>query len=350
MNLVAEIERRLTGRSASPGLASAEVLPQGSTYVLVLFDGLGDHQLAHPAAALFRAARRTALDAPFPSTTTVALATVATGVSPRQHGLIGHLVWFPDLERVVNTLKWVDLGGRPVAYPTVELLPHPNLWERLAAAGVESITIQPAEFADTPLTRALYRGCRFEGVDTVEDAVEATVVASRQPGRFVFTYFPQVDYAAHVWGQKSSEYDRALRMVVDAWMGITTRAAPHVVVCGTADHGLVDYGEDAKTVVRDPTFDDLILYGDPRAVMANGPMLLIRALVEQVGARLVAGETAAMLWGDGPAHPGFEQRRPRAVLLAPAGRLILPRGFDKRLVGYHGGLEPEERRIPLLVR
>jgi hypothetical protein len=39
---------------------------------------------------------------------------------------------------------------------------------------------------------------------------------------------------------------------------------------------------------------------------------------------------------------------PDAVLLAPPDSVILPRGFDKRLRGYHGGLEPIEVDIPLL--
>ena len=43
LNLVAEIESRLIGRSLSPGLDPriAELVPEGRTYVLILFDGLG---------------------------------------------------------------------------------------------------------------------------------------------------------------------------------------------------------------------------------------------------------------------------------------------------------------------
>ena len=39
--------------------------------VLMLFDGLGAHQLEHPIAAGLRSARAATLDAPFPTTTTV---------------------------------------------------------------------------------------------------------------------------------------------------------------------------------------------------------------------------------------------------------------------------------------
>jgi hypothetical protein len=38
-----------------------------------------------------------------------------------------------------------------------------------------------------------------------------------------------------------------------------------------------------------------------------------------------------------------------SVLLAPPGMVLIPRGFDKRLRCYHGGLTPDEVEIPLLV-
>ncbi|GIU91497.1 MAG: alkaline phosphatase family protein [Acidimicrobiia bacterium] len=351
VNLVAELEARLAGSAPSPTLdpSLASRIPDADTYVLVLFDGLGDDQLEHPAARPLSTARAGALDAPFASTTTVSLATVATGLPPLRHGVIGHLLWLPEVGSVVNTLKWVDLGGHPVAYPTSDLLPSPNLWERLADAGVEAVTVQPEGFADTPLTSALYRGCRFEGYGTIEEAVEATVLAARRPRRLVFTYFPEVDFAAHVWGRRSGEYAQALSGATRAWLDIATRVSPGVVVCGTADHGMIDYPDDAKMIVRDPWVRELTLYGDPRAVYAKGDEESIERLATLTGAKTLWGEDAEPLWGDGDPHHLFEERRPDAVLLAPPGRLILPPGFDKRLVGYHGGLEPAERMVPLLV-
>ena len=71
-------------------------------------------------------ARRGVLDAPFPTTTTVSMSTIATGTSPSTHGVIAHLSWFPELGRVVNTLKWVDLSGAAVDYPTERLLACPQ--------------------------------------------------------------------------------------------------------------------------------------------------------------------------------------------------------------------------------
>jgi hypothetical protein len=107
VNLIAEIERRMTGTSVFPGLTEASVVPDSASYVLVLFDGLGVAGLHHEDAGAFRASYVGSLDAPFPTTTSVSLATVATGLSPSQHAQVAHLSWYPDLGTVVNTLKWV---------------------------------------------------------------------------------------------------------------------------------------------------------------------------------------------------------------------------------------------------
>lgn len=351
VNLVAELERRLTGSAPLPGLASelAGAIPEAPTYVLVLFDGLGSHQLDHPAAGPFRESTAGVLDAPFATTTTVSLATLATGLSPAGHGVLGHLLWLPEVRSIVNTLKWITQWGEHVEYETASLLPAPNLWERLRSAGLEPITVQTGNFEGTALSRALYRGCRFESIWSEGELVEATADLARVPGRLILAYLPHVDFAAHVWGQRSGEYDDAMRTVATAWERLLLDLPPGAVAVGTADHGHIDYSSDDKLLVRDRRFDRLRLAGDPRSVMVWGPEDLIDDLSETTGAQKVQGQAMRDLYGPGPDHPRLRRRLPDSVLLAPPGRLILPRGFDKRLTGYHGGLEPAEREIPLLV-
>lgn len=349
--LVAELERRLRGESPGGYLTAsvARTIPDARSYVLVLFDGLGDHQLDIEEASSLRKSRAAMVHSPFPSTTTVSLSSIATAQSPLNHGVIGHLMWLEEVDTVVNTLKWVDLGGRPVAFPTERLLPSPNLWERLSTSGLEPITVQPGDFAKTPLTTALYRGCRFEGAFGVEETIEATCTLARQPGRLILTYFPQVDYAAHVWGLRSTRYREAVRLVNDAWDQILHRLPADAAVIGTADHGVIEYSEEAKLLIRDPELDELVFWGDPRSVYVRGDMRLIEELAMRTGGSVVMPGDLEEMWGEGTAHPLLGARKPDAALLAAPGTVILPKGFDKRLVGYHGGLEPGELHVPLLV-
>ena len=345
VDLMQTIEARLTGTPMDDDMAA--LVPDADTYVLVLFDGLGTRQLTHRRATDLARSNTRTIAAPFPTTTTVSLATIATGLPPSHHGVIGHLLWMEDLGKVVNTLKWVTPHGEHVDYDTGGLLPSPNLWERLEAGGVECHTVQPAGFAGTPLTKALYRGCRFEGVHTEDDLIETTTTLARQPGRLVFTYLAHVDFAAHVFGQDSHEYGEAVATVNDIWGTLRHRLPNGAVLLGTADHGHIDYTADDKLLIRSPDYSDLTFYGDARALMIRGDVETARQLADETGATLVAGDALDELLGE--ITERSRDRRPDALLLAPPGRLLLPRGFDKRLTGYHGGLDPREVEIPLLV-
>ncbi len=345
VNLVAELESRLAGAAPSPRLDPriSAAIPESPTYVLVLCDGFGDRQLSHPAARHLLQYRVAALDAPFPTTTTVSLATIATGLPPSQHGLLGYQLWIPETGFVVNTIKWTTLWGEPVDYDVGGFLPSPNTWERLRAAGIEPITVQPANFEDTPLTRTLYRGCRFEPYRDDREAVEATAMLAEQPGRLVLLYLPYVDFAAHVAGQASMEYAEAVEVTAAAWerLAITLRGA---VAVGTADHGHLDVPRPKRVPIPRPDHEDRIFYGDPRVVFVRGTRP-----PSPLPATWVPRAEMENWWGPGPQHPEFSERAPDGVLVADDGYALLHRHADDRLIGQHGGLTPAEVSVPLLV-
>ena len=345
VNLISELELRLTGNSQSPGLSAPDLIPSAETYVLVLFDGLGVAQLQHPDARSFSASIVGQIEAPFPTTTSVSLATIATGLAPSQHGQVAHLAWMEDLGKVVNTLKWVTMTGEPVSYDYQSLLPAPNVWERLRAAGVEPITVQPGDFTGSPLTRTLYRGARFEGAWDVEDLIAATAQLAGEPNRLIFTYVPHVDFAGHVFGLESAEFTDAMKVAVSVWEGIAAALPPSAALIGTADHGLLEFSEQQKKLIRDPKFDDLRLAGDTRGIHMWGERSVMDELAELTGGNLVDPLT---LIGPNPTSVA-RARLGELLLISPPDKAVIPRGFDKRLRCYHGGLTPDEVEIPILV-
>lgn len=348
VNLVADIERRLVGSSPRPGLAEGHV-PETEGYVLLVLDGLGSRQLDHPSAVPLARFAQGALSAGFPTTTTTSLATLVTGLVPSAHGVIGHMLKLPEVVDVVNVLKWVTPAGSHVDYDYSGVLPRPNLWERLAAAGVEPVTVQPGPFMGSPLSRLLYRGCRFEPAWTVEELLEATLAVAR-PGRMVMTYFPEIDVAAHMEGQESEAYEVALQKAAFIWEGLAARLPAELGLVATADHGHLDYRTRDKVLIRDRRYDPLRFFGDPRSVYVSGPHDLIDDLSVETGADSFTPDEVVGLLGSDPAHPELKDRLPDRLLMAPRGQVLLPRAFDKRLVGYHGGLEPEEVQVPLVIR
>jgi hypothetical protein len=350
VNLIATLEKRMTGTAQAPELdhGLAEYIPEAATYVFCLFDGLGDSMLDHPAARELASARVASIDAVFPTQTTVNMATVATGLPPAQHGLIAYQLYLPEISGVVNTLKWIRPSGEPVTIDHEAFLPSPNLWERLSSSGVEPITVQPGGFDRSPLTRTLYRGCRFEGAWTVSEIIDATVELARQPGRLIFTYFPSVDVAAHMTGQQSEGFAAAIEAAASIWQRIVDRLPDSAVAVGTADHGHIDYSAGKKILIRD-RIEGITFHGNPRTSYIRGPAGVGERLAAEYPATWVPWEDIVPLLGPGPLHPAIAGRAPDGLLVADPGYVLLPPTMDKRMIGYHGGTLDEEMEVPLLV-
>jgi hypothetical protein len=251
----------------------------------------------------------------------------------------------PDLDMVVNSLKWIRLTGEPVTYDYHSFLPRPNVWERLRSAGIEPITVQPGDFATTPLSRVLYRGARFEPIWDERDLIDATVQLAAEPNRFIFAYVPHVDFAGHVYGLGGDEFAEAMATANMIWEGIASSLPPDAALLGTADHGLREFSDDQKLLIREPRFDSLRFAGDTRGVQLWGDPDLMADLEEWTGGELT---DALPLLGPTPTKTAVA-RAGQQVLLAPDDKAFIPKGFDKRLRCYHGGLSRDEVEIPLLI-
>lgn len=350
VNLVAELERRLIGHSPTRGLRSdlARLVPAARHYLLVVFDGLGADQLSHPNASALRRSNRANLEAPFPTTTTVGLSSICTGLSPRRHGVIGYRQWFPDLRKVVSLLRWTDLSGREVRYDTGSFLPAPNLWERLQSRQARGMIVQPAAFLDTPLTRMLYRGAEMRGYRSPVE-VDPAYLFTRSKPTLAMVYHHAVDVAAHEGGQRSESYGLAMSGADRLWARLADRLPADTVMVGVSDHGHCDIPEEGKLILEKADTEGLRWWGDSRALMLSGPSDRIHALAEMTGSKMIAANVLRTWLGRGQPHPELEARIPDAVLLAPESTGIFPRGMDTQMTGHHGGLTPAEARIPLLI-
>ena len=350
VNLLAELEIRLTGRSPTRGLQPdlARLVPQTRNYLMVVIDGLGDHQLAHPAALPLRRSRRAVLGAPFPTTTTVGLSSVATAAAPMQHGGIGYLQPIPAVDQVVNMMTWTDImSGRRVGYDPAGFLPTPNLWERLHAARVRAVVFQPERSVNTPLGGMLYRGAEQHGYSSVSD-IQPGVLFEDGRRTLAVVYTSRVDGAAHRYGQRSEQYKDALTATSQLWEGLARTLPDDTTLVGSADHGHTDIGSDGRIYLDRELTDHLRCWGDGRLLMFRGRLWRVRRIARRTGGRLVDTDQLRQWLGGGPPHPALREL-PHAAVLAPPGTVILPYYLHGHPVGHHGGITPEELLVPLLV-
>src|SRR5256714_1740274 len=209
------------------GFANPLAIEPAARVCLLLVDGLGWELLrANSGAAPFmNSIAREPLTAGFPATTAASLSSLATGVPPGEHGLVGYTMALPGYDRAFNTLTWSLYGVGPRVELVDELMPEsfqpiPTLAERAATAGMRIHHLGPAFHEWSGLTRAIARGERFTAADTLEAVTEGALRLLNAPRTFIFGYHPRLDAAGHVhgvasraWADELVAVDQAVRLM-----------------------------------------------------------------------------------------------------------------------------------------
>ncbi|MGH9003962.1 MAG: alkaline phosphatase family protein, partial [Acidimicrobiia bacterium] len=162
-----------------------------------------------------------------PSTTAAALTSIATGVPPARHGIMGYRMRVGG--QVRDVLRWRVPEGRPPAPDTVATVP--------AFLGRDVPVVTRGEFARTGFTEVHMNGARFVGWRTTATLVEHVRHLVAGGERFVYAYYDGVDKVAHEYGLENGFFPAELaatdRLVGDL-LGALPPSAALVV---TSDHG-----------------------------------------------------------------------------------------------------------------
>ncbi|UIP00136.1 alkaline phosphatase family protein [Halobaculum sp. CBA1158] len=225
----------------------------------VLVDGFGYEQWRREVAAdrapewladLAETARVTPLTSVYPSETAAAITTVHTGRTPAEHGVIGWDVYHPDADRVVQTLPFTAKSGDPAdeAYgvDAGDLFAGGSIYDTLADAGVDSVTVQPTKAATGAYSAHALAGADSRGYEDLDGfrSLLTEAMAESAPGTYCYAYLSDVDGAAHAAGTDSDRYRETLAAVSEAvataLSGVPDEVAESTLLVVTADHGHVD--------------------------------------------------------------------------------------------------------------
>jgi hypothetical protein len=282
-----------------------------------------------------------------PSTTAAALTSIASGMAPARHGMVGYRMLVGG--QVLDVLRWKVPEGKAPDPASVTLVD--------AAFGGKPVpTVVRAEFARTGFTESHMRGVRFVGWRTTATLVThvARLVAGGET--FVYAYYDGVDKVAHEYGITDGFFS-AETASVDRLVGDLLDALPSdAVLVITADHGQVQFD---RWVTMEPVAAQVRAYaGDAR----------LRYLYARPGAEADLAKAAADAFADdawvftreqlidegwlGPEPPpGDVAARIGHVALAARGNVAFAdptHPHETRLLAGHGSLSPDEMLVPLL--
>ena len=340
--------------------------------VLVLVDGMGVCALGHPTVADLRAGVRMEIDSVFPATTACAMTTVATGQWPGRHGVPGWWAYLAEHDLPVTVLPFEERrSGRRLRRHGVRV---PDIWpqpSRFAAATGSMEMHMPWRYLLSTFNRYLSGRSRTRGYRSLRHA-QRRILRRMRAGRgrrtestVTFWYIPDYDSACHTYGVASGEARATLEEIRDLLTEVAAAAPDDVRVAATADHGLIDLGEGERAPLfdGDPLLDCLrsMPSGEGRTPHFHVRPGRERELVEGVGERsggrmavLSQGEAEELrLFGPGPLSDFACRRFGDYVGIALAPFLLAHYASADstalRHVGVHGGMCPDEVRVPLVV-
>jgi len=337
----------LTGRKAS---WLPEPVAGASSVVLLVLDGLGwgSLQLHRATLPVLSSMTGGAITSVLPSTTASALTSLATGMAPSQHGIVGFRMRIDD--SVLNVLRWQVPYGRKAPDPF-------DVQRHTAFLGRSVPVVTKGEFRRTGFTEAHLRGSVFTGWSTVSVLVEHCRRLVEQEERLVYAYYPGVDSVAHEFGLHDDFY-RSELVFADELVGRLLDVLPEqATLVVTADHGQVHVG-DAWISLH--PLRELYRYcageGRFRYLFAQkgAAAELLEATRDEYGSQAWVFSRDELLdegWlGPGPVIASI-RRRVGDVIMAPRDAVAfvdpdMPN--EAKLIGAHGSLTADEMFVPLL--
>jgi predicted AlkP superfamily pyrophosphatase or phosphodiesterase len=354
--------------------------------ILLLCDGFGYNQWQRQGekgfvGALTKKGSVRPITTVFPSTTSAALTTISTGLTPQEHGLPEWYVYLDEIGDVILTLPFVRVGdrGRDTLVGAVNpkaLFDGKTIFQKLGAAGISSTSLTSRGLAYTAYSTISRKGSEVVTYSTASDlsvSLRRLIEKARGPNLF-YAYWSYVDTIEHTYGPDTDEAEVEASLISHAMKeGFLSKldraAAKRTLIMVTADHGQIQvdpsraiymnrYAKLFKAMQRTPTGAVIPPWGSARDVYLR----VEDDHVDQAKAYLekkLAGVATILKTEEAVRMGLFGLNRPSRKFLRRVGNLmILPhgnkmvwyrynRGDSLGLHGHHGGLSTGEMTIPL---
>ncbi len=349
--------------------------------VLIILDALGWNQLQRWTQTLpslqrvLERSRMLPLTTTFPSTTTVALTALYTGLTPVEHTITGHFVYLRELGATMDVLRFSPTGDpRREVYAergedVHQLFPMYTVFEPLRKAGLCGCSITRGIFTNTALGWLHHVGADVLGYLHAADMLVhlKDTLRDRTRDGLTVVYWDVVDMLAHEYGPFSEVVETAVdhffyTLERKLLQGLPEADRADTLLLMTADHGQVDaYPDEAVLLAEEPALNDVLMMpptGQSRAAYLYAEQGRVEELGEQLAKyehrfRVTRSEDALRsgLFGP-PQHAERIQRRVGDyIAICKGGAQLLGREIlrDQLAIrGRHGSLTEDEMLVPLL--
>ena len=338
------------------GVANPLNFPRVKSSLVIMVDGLGWHNLSqyagHAPFLKKHMAKQSKGYCGFPSTTAASLVSLATGVTPGEHGFFGYRIFDRKTNESVNLLTGL----------TVKTLGEYLFKSNSLETQSKTVVVSRPEYLDSAFSQATFGSARFFGETDIETRFnKALDELNSSTNQVVYLYIPELDQAAHKFGYQSSQWLEKLELVDAQVQKLTQGLASSRGVVLTSDHGIMDVPKEKHIYLNEcQNLEGLIdVGGDPRATFLYFDDKVDRESSRQILEEFLSGVATVHTISD-LVENGFYSDKiianhhllPDLVVLPKPGRACYHRSFAKpaslEMVGQHGGITDQEIGIPII--
>ncbi|HUF39158.1 MAG TPA: alkaline phosphatase family protein [Anaerolineales bacterium] len=348
--------------------------------VMVLMDALALHRLrawiADGRAPLWARLAGEGFLAPLtsvvPSTTSTALPTIWSGLSPAEHGLVGYELWLKEYGVVANMITHAPfrVPGRldQAGFKPEKALPGPTLGWQLAQEGVKTFAFQHYTIANSGMSRMFLKDVQvsaFGGAAELMANLRVLIEDAPRERRFFWVYWSGVDSLSHTYGPDDERpafdffhFNDALeQFLIDR---LAPEARSRTLLLLVADHGQIHTPKEpyydlsshpglARRLPISPTGENRLVYFHVRP----GQMEAVREYLDRTlkgrFAQLDPGHAVENgLFGPGDPHPRLRDRLGDLLAVSLGDAFLWWGDGESPIFGRHGGMTAEEMLVPLL--
>ena len=346
-----------------------ELIGDPDLLLFVVVDGLGMNLMERlPESSFLRSHMACELRAITPSTTACAFTAFATGFYPFESGITGWFTYLPEHRLTATILPFLERYSetplQDYGISVDSVFPREVLTPRM---GHRPLSILPSEICHSVAARHLRGHTEAIEYSSIAEALEHTIsaVTEARPKSYLFLYLPHVDTLSHEKGPTHPEVFKLVRLIDEQLDRLATSLGSDARMVITADHGqitvplhkqhlLADGDPLLETLQHPPTAEGRFPIFHVSPDRREEFLEIFRERFSQSFSLLALEEAEeAGLFGPGEIGANLRARFGDYVGVAKEVAIIgylnsnEPEG--KVTIGRHGGLSPDEMRVPLIV-
>lgn len=227
-------------------------IPKSDHYVLCLVDGLAYNSfLEHSATTSFLSSFNTqqTLRSGFPSTTASCLTSLATGLDPIEHGIVGAA--FKHNNLYFSPLRWSYIypqnhSNDQLIVPDISI--PAGAWDVLKAHGIKVSACLPREISNSTFTEKVFSAANIHSYKTISDiTLKLAEILKNEQKSFSYVYFGNLDLVGHIFGTNSKEWKQEFLQIDLILQQIQKQLHGKATLLVTADHGMTHV--DSKNMI-----------------------------------------------------------------------------------------------------